>query len=121
MDWRGRKYYAVTFSPEAQDYRVWTLKLIGKGISIHFNGDVPKQLDEVEERSSYICVIGCNYDQSDAVEYTLRKAERNDDYCIWKEIQRDLSKKYLDIYGQIMPFRRCDMNPHKRCNHCGDC
>ena len=121
MDWRGRSYYAVTFSIEAQDMRVRNLKLIGKGVTVHFGRDVPKQPDETEERDTYLCVIGCNIDQCDMVEYELRKAERNDDYCMWKEIQRDLSNKYLDVYGQIIPFRRCDLNPKKRCNNCGDC
>ena len=121
MDWRVRQYYAATFSPEARDMRIENLKLIGKGGTIHFNSGVPKQQDEIEERGRYQCVIGCVFDQASAVEYELRKAERNDDYCFWKEIKQDLSKKYLDIYGQIMPFRRCDLNPHKRCNHCGEC
>lgn len=121
MDWRARKYYAVTFSMEAQDMRVRNLKLIGKGITVHFGRDVPKQPDEIEERDTYLCVIGCNIDQCDAVEYELRKAERNDDYCMWKEIKRDLSKKYFDVLGNIMPFRRCDLNPNKRCNRCMNC
>ena len=82
MDWRARKYYAVTFSPEAKDMRIRHLKLIGKGVTVHFNSGVPKQPDEVEERGRYLCVIGCEYDQAEAVEYELRKAERNDEYCM---------------------------------------
>lgn len=121
MDWRARKYYVASFSPEARNMRLETIKCIGKGIKIHFHNPVPKQPDEVEERGNYECVIGCNYGQAEAIEYELRKAEHNDGYCLWKEVKRDLSKKYLDIYGQIMPFRRCDLNPMKRCNHCGDC
>lgn len=121
MDWRARKYYAATFSIEAQDMRVRNLKLIGKGVTVHFSRNIPKQPDEIEERDTYLCVIGCNVDQGNAVEYELRKAERNDDYCMWKEIKRDLSKKYLDVCGNIIPFRRCDLNPNKRCNHCMDC
>lgn len=121
MDWRARKYYVATFSPEAKDMRVRNLKLIGKGVTIHFNSGVPQQPDEVEERGKYLCVIGCMYNQYDAVEYELRKAERNDDYCSWKEIKQDLSKKYFDCCGNIMPFRRCDLNPNKRCNRCMNC
>ena len=86
MDWRARKYYVATFSSEAKKMRIRNLKLIGKGVTIHFNSGVPQQPDEVEERGKYLCVIGCRYDQYDAVEYELRKAERNDEYCIWKEI-----------------------------------
>lgn len=87
MDWRARKYYVVTFSPEAQDMRIRYLKLIGKGVTIHFNSGVPKQPDEIEERGQHLCVIGCAYDQAEAVEYELRKAERRDEYCSWKEIK----------------------------------
>lgn len=30
-------------------------------------------------------------------------------------------KKYFDILGFEMPYRRCDLNPRKRCNHCMNC
>ena len=49
MDWRGRKYYVCTFSLEAVEYRVRNLKLIGNGVTIHFNTGVPRQPDEIEE------------------------------------------------------------------------
>ena len=96
MDWRARKYYVATFSPEAKDMRIRHLKLIGNGVTIHFNSGVPKQPDEVEERGSYLCVIRCKYDQAETVEYELRKAERRDDFCSWKEIKQNFSKKYFD-------------------------
>ena len=121
MDWRGRKYYAVTFSNEAQNMRVRNLKLIGKGITVHFSSGIPKQPDEIEKRDFYSCVIGCNINQCDAVEYELRKAERNDYCCMWKKIERDLSNKYLDVLGNIIPFRRCDVDPNKRCDRCMNC
>lgn len=121
MDWRARKYYVATFSPEAKDMRIRYLKLIGNGVTIHFNSGVLKQPDEVEDRGRYLCVVGCKYDQAEAVEYELRKAERRDDYCFWKEIKQDLSKKYFDCCGNIMPFRRCDLDPNKICNRCMNC
>lgn len=93
MDWRVRKYYVATFDTKAQDMRVRNLKLIGKSVTIHFSNGIPKQPDEAEERGTYLCVIGCMIDQCSAVEFELRKAERNDDYCSWKEIKRDLSKR----------------------------
>ena len=123
MDWRGRKYYTASFSPEAQDMRVEIIKDIPK-VKLHYPGksDYRDRFpDETEPRGLYRILIGCNYDVSESVEYELRKAERNDDCSSWKEIQRDTSKKYFDIYGQEMPYRRCDINPHKRCNNCGDC
>ena len=100
MDWRLRKYYVATFSPEARDMRVANLKLVGEGITIHFNGNAPKQPDEAEERGNYQCVIGCTHDQASAVEYVLRKAERNDRYCRWKEIKSAKEKNTMNTINK---------------------
>lgn len=121
MDWRARKYYAVTFSNETQNMNISNLKLIGKGIRIHFRKRVPQQPDEIGERSDCQCVVGCKYIQYKDVEYELNKAKLNDDCCRWKEIKRDLSKKYFDVHGNIMPFQRCQLDSHKRCNRCLEC
>jgi hypothetical protein len=123
MDWRSRKYYVAKFSPESYDMRIEILKNIGE-IKLHsptkcdFNIKLP---DEKEPRGHYHVLIGCRIDKKDIVEFELRRAERRDMYSNWKEIQRDTSKKYFDIYGQEMPYRKCDLNPNKRCNHCMDC
>lgn len=123
MDWRGRKYYVARFSCDAYNMRINILKNINS-VRLHcptkhdFNIKLP---DEIEARGYYQILIGCNLSNFEAVEYELRKAERNDYGCSWKEIKRDVSKKYFDIYGNEMPYRRCDMNPRKRCNHCMDC
>lgn len=123
MDWRGRKYYIANFSPESYDMRIEILKNID-GIKLHnptkhnFNIKLP---DEKELRGNYHVLIGCKIDVKDIIEFELRKAERLDKHSRWKEIQRDVSKKYFDIYGQEMPYRKCDLNPNKRCNHCMDC
>lgn len=100
MDWRGRKYYCVSFDWRSMDMRIEYLKLID-GIRIHPYRNIPKQPDEVEERGFYQFLISTPIDCSEAVEYEFRKAERNDRYCSWKEIKRDLSKKYLDCCRNI--------------------
>ena len=120
MDWRGRKYYCVSFHWSSKDMRIEYLKLID-GIRIHPYRNIPKQPDEIEERGFYQFLISVPIDRSGTVEYEFRKAERRDDYCFWKEIKRDLSKKYLDCCGNIIPFRRCDIYPNKRCNRCMNC
>jgi hypothetical protein len=120
MDWRGRKYYCVSFDWQSSDMRLDILKLIGK-VKVRPYQNIPKQADELEERGHYQFMLGVPINCSDAVEYELRKAERNDDYCTWKEIKRDMSKKYFDVLGFEMPYRRCDLNPRKRCNHCMNC
>lgn len=120
MDWRGRKYYIVTFYFDSYDMRMSFLKLI-PNIKFTYYKNIPKQRDELEERGNYQFMIGVPNSSSEAVEYELRKAERNDYYCKWKEIKQDLSKKYLDVFGNPIPYRRCDINPSKRCNHCMNC
>jgi hypothetical protein len=124
MDWRGRKYYVATFSSSSYAMRINILKLID-GVSLHsptqhdFNIKIS---DEKEPRGYYHVLIGCNIDKSEVVEFELRRAKIRDGmYTSWKEIERDISKKYFDIYGQEMPYRRCDIHPNKRCNHCMDC
>ena len=117
MDWRGRKYYCVSFDWCSVDMRLNILKLID-GIKIRTYQGVPKQPDEIEERGHYQFLIGISIDGCDAVEYELRKAERNDGWCDWK---RDVSKKYFDVLGFEMPYRRCEFNPRKRCNRCMNC
>ena len=120
MDWRSRKYYCVSFDWQSKDMRLDILKSIGK-IKIRPYQNIPKQPDETEERGHYQFMLGVPHNWSEAIEYELRKAERNDDWCKWKEIKRDMSKKYFDVLGFEMPYRRCDLNPRKRCNHCMDC
>ena len=91
MDWRGRKYYIVTFYFDSYDMRMSFLKLIPNIKFTHYK-NIPKQKDETEERGKYQFMISVPNSSSEAVEYELRKAERNDYYCKWKEIKRDLSK-----------------------------
>jgi hypothetical protein len=124
MDWRGRKYYIARFSSDSYNMRINILKNIN-GVRLHsptqHNFHI-KISDENESRGYYHILIGCTLDASKIVEYELKKATKVDGiHTIWKEIKQDTSKKYFDIYDQEMPYRKCDLNPHKRCNHCMDC
>lgn len=98
MDWRGRKYYCVSFEYYSMNMRLDILKSIGN-IKIHSYKNIPKQPDETEERGNYQFLLGVPNDLCNVVEYELRKAERNDDWCKWKEIKRDISKKYFVLWG----------------------
>ena len=120
MDWRNRKYYCVSFHWQSQDMRLENLKLIGR-VKVRSYQNIPKQADELEERGRYQFMLGVPAACAEVVEYELRKAERNDIYCKWKEIKRDMSKKYFDVLGFEMPYRKCELNPKKRCNHCMNC
>lgn len=75
--------------------RIQFIKLIGSGVKVRFSTDVPRQKDELEERGRYQCLIGCRFDQSEAIEYELKKAKRNDYYCSWREIKE--AKKMKEI------------------------
>ena len=92
MDWRNRKYYVVTFAYDARDMRIRTLKLIN-GFRIHPYKDVPQQTDETELRGHYQFIISVPSEDAEAVEHELRKAERRDDFCCWKEVQRKRKKE----------------------------
>ena len=121
MDWRNRKYYLVKLSLEEYNYRIRQLKCI-QGIRIH----CPTQFtasntcytfkDEQEKRGYYQFLIGCIADVSEAVEYELRKSQRSG--SSWKEIKQKI--KPCSPYRGF-PERRCELNPRKRCTHCGDC
>lgn len=126
MDWRGRKYYVATFPPSSYDMRIGILKNMGR-VTLHSppSKDSTRRNalpDEAEPRGYYHVLIGCNYGDREAVEYELRKAERNDEnLSSWKEIKRDVSKKYFDVYGFEIPYRRCGMNPNWAiCPNCGN-
>lgn len=115
MDWRNRKYYVASFSPDSYEMRIRILKNI-EGVKLNpstnhkINTKFP---DEKEPRSYYHVLIGCKTDLNLIVEFELRKAERNDWCSSWKEIQRDINKKYFNIYGQKMPYRKCPKNTKK--------
>ena len=70
MDKRERNYYLVRFDWRSKDMRIWFIKMISPKIKFHHRGDG--------------LLVSCLKDDSDAVEYELRKAERNDDFCIWR-------------------------------------
>ena len=89
MDWRKRKYYVVSFNWNASDMRLGYLNLID-GVKIRTYQNIPKQKDEQGERGHYQYLIGVPAESAEAVEYELRKAERNDGWCKWKEIERSV-------------------------------
>ena len=92
MDWRGRKYYCVSFDYYSRNMRLDILKSVGN-IKIHSYKNVPKQADEIRERGNYQYLLGVPKDLCDIVEYELRKAVRNDDWCKWWEIERNIFKE----------------------------
>ena len=70
MDKTQRNYYSVRFSWHSKDMRMRFIKLISPKIKFHDRGNE--------------LLIGCPKEDSEAVEYELRKAERNDEFCKWR-------------------------------------
>lgn len=66
--------YKIRFDAYAKDMRLKNLCLL-EAIDFYF----------LEEDGSVL--IQCQTDRIDAVEYELRRAERNDFYCDWKRIK----------------------------------
>lgn len=85
MDWRNRKYYCASFSLEAVNMRLEIIKTIPT-VKIHMGREVPKQADESTSRGYYDYLISVSSDESLELEYELKKAERRDSFCRWKEI-----------------------------------
>ena len=120
VDWRNRKYYCVSFDWSTKDMRIDMIRLIDS-VKIRPYKEVPKQPDEVEERPRlYQFFISVSEDSAEGLEYELRKAERSDDFCKWKEIKQ-VFQKYDESCYDYNNFRRCQLNPHKRCNGCMNC
>ena len=88
MDWRGRKYYCVSFDIWSSDMRIRYLKLI-EGIRVHPYKNICKQVDEQVKRGKYQFLVSAPLDSCEAVEYELRKAERRDTWCMWKELKQE--------------------------------
>ncbi len=53
--------------------RIQFIKFIGSGVKVRFSTGVSRQKDELGERGRYQCLIGCRFDQSEAIEYELKK------------------------------------------------
>lgn len=72
MDRRKRNYYQVHFDYQSSDMRKRYLVIASPSIKFHYreNG----------------LMISCLKDDAEAVEYELRKAERNDNFCQWMVI-----------------------------------
>ena len=70
MDKRERNYYLVRFDWRSKDMRIGFLKMISSKIKLHYREDG--------------LLVSCPKEYSEAVEYELRKAERNDEFCKWR-------------------------------------
>lgn len=81
MDWRERNYYLATINYCTRDMRIEYYKLVAPSLKIHTpyhhikNG---RDRDNVEGRY-WEMMLSCRKEDSDCLEYELRKAERRDE------------------------------------------
>lgn len=90
MDWRKRKYYVASFSYENHDYMTRVLKNIDS-VKLHCPTQANYNVrfkDESESRGYYQFLISCNSENSNIIEYELRKSQRHSGYDVWKEIKQ---------------------------------
>ena len=86
MDWSKRAYYLASFSGESHYFRVEIMKRIRK-IKIHPYKQLEKCEDEAELRGKYQYMLSVPKNETDVIEYELRKAFRNDFKSRWKKIE----------------------------------
>lgn len=79
MDKRERKYYLVSLAYNSYDMRLRTIQICVPSLKIHsakpHNGII-----------EYQQLFSCRKNDSESIEYELRKAERRDGYCLWEEV-----------------------------------
>ena len=81
MDYRERSYYLVTIDYISYDMRLKYYKLAAPSLKIHAPYNHIKWSDREKDLlhgSYWQMMLSCKKEDSEALEYELRKAERND-------------------------------------------
>ena len=82
MDYRNRDYYLATIDYVSYDMRLKNYKLAAPSLKIHSPYNHVKNTynrDYIDGRY-WQMMLSCKKEDSEALEYELRKAERNDKY-----------------------------------------
>lgn len=94
MDYRNRKYYLVNWSYD-RNYRIKNLKLLAPSIKMHspynhfksFENGNKMAYDGLAKNCTGILgvdtMLSCKKEESEAVEYELRKMARRDSDFVW--------------------------------------
>ena len=97
MDYRKRKYYLVRLDTCAFDMRMEYLKLASSTLKIHApygHFEYGKYDGDYKSKTGLLCVqmmISCKKEDSELVEYELRKACRNDgSYSAFSELTKEV-------------------------------
>ena len=77
MDFRYKTYYFVKFENRHSEFRISQMKFISS-IKFHSNKDEDTLIISVDKKDV------------ESIEYELRKAERNDGYCKWFRLYKQI-------------------------------
>ena len=84
MDYRNRDYYLVTIAYESYDMRLNYYKMAAPSLKMHSpynhfkNGHMFDRYNDGAKGRYWQMMISCKKENSEALEYELRKASRND-------------------------------------------
>ena len=83
MDYRNRDYYLATIYYVSYDMRLKYYKLAAASLKIHSPYNHIKGSSTLQDRANnyyWQMMLSCRKEDSESLEYELRKAERNDKY-----------------------------------------
>ena len=102
MDWRNRKYYLAMFDHHSRDMRLENLKIASPTLKIHppYNHhkstQMPDNIYGIHDHMNFgqwkwwHMMISCCLEDSEAVEYELKKATRIDYDSCFMEITKEM-------------------------------
>lgn len=105
MDWRKRNYYLVSISYNSYDMRMRYYKLASPSLKIHppynhfKNGQMLDRHNDGAKGHYWQMMLSCKKEDTEALEYELRKAERNDG-CISSWSKSHFLKLSKELLGQ---------------------
>lgn len=85
MDYRNRNYYLVEIDYSSYDMRLGYYKSAAPSLKMHSpyghfkNGKKLDRFNDGAKGHYWQMMVSCKKDESEALEYELRKAERNDE------------------------------------------
>lgn len=97
MDYRKRNYYLVAFDYCSYDMRMKYCKLASPSLKVHspYNHVKNQNHHDYVDGNYWQMMLSCKKEDSEALEYELRKAERND-------------KEYNSVYSFGSRFIKLD-------------
>ena len=89
MDYRERKYYLVHIGYASYSMRLNYFKNITPSLIVRPPNDYYYQMSRTLGFGFPNMILSCRIEDSDCLEYELRKAGRRDRYFKWIEINKD--------------------------------